>query len=39
MKSAYFDLFFTVVIPAIVVVLVVALILGADSLDAVVFGR
>lgn len=39
MRSACYDLFFSVVIPAILVVVIVALILGADSIDRIVWGR
>jgi len=39
MKSAYYDLFFTVAIPAILIIIVVAMVMGGDSVDAVVFGR
>lgn len=39
MKSDAYELFFSVVIPAIVVVIVAALIMGAASVDQIVWGR
>jgi hypothetical protein len=38
-RSSFFNLFFSVVIPVILVVAVVLLIMGADSIEVVVFGR
>jgi len=38
-KSDFWELFFSVVIPAIVIVIIAAVIMGAPSIDAVVWGR
>jgi hypothetical protein len=39
MKSDFYELFFSIVIPAIVIVIVAALIMGSASVDAIVWGR
>jgi len=39
MKGDFYELFFSIMIPAIVIVFVAALIMGAASVDQIVWGR